>query len=409
MNGALNRNLIRFFCLLSMVCLLISGAVANAEEQQNGYSQERIDEIEEKIGPVLKGMPVIDLPEEDRPLLFIAEELFADSFELFLRHAEYLADEKADYTQAIPRFKRALEIDPEAIEIFEKLAQCHEALKQAADAVSCWETLRELLDDEETAKNRELRQRVMVNLERMAKENAMIMRQGKRFIIYTPADSSFGYVAEELTDRRLEEVYLQITGDLACVPAFRTSILVLTPAQFDKVSPTSWAGGFASGGKSMTLPADSFSRSEPEARLPNRKLLLHEFTHNIVFIMGEGSCPTWLNEGLAVFAEQKDDSFTEFKPSLPAPEEVMSLDDLEKEFMEIRKLEKGNKRVRNAYRLAGLYARYLIQNFTMATPRQIINSMKSSGSFEQALQLSTEWDVAKFESNFRGWIQELTY
>ena len=379
-----------------------------AETDLVGFSEDRIKEIKESVEPVLKGQPVTDLPEADRQLLFLAEMLFADSYELFLSHGEYLADVKHDYTQAIPRLKRAYELKPEELTILEKLAECHQALKQAADEVSCWETLRELLDEDESAEKHDLRKRVMVNLERMARENAMMMRAGRRFIIYTPVDNSYAYATNELTDERLEEVYLQVTGDLSCVPAFRTSILALDPVKFKEVSPASWAGGFAQGGKSMTVPAESFPRSEPGTRLPARKLVLHEFTHNIVHILGKGTCPTWLNEGLAVFSEKKDDGFTEFKPYAPAPADIMTIAELDQEFIDIRALDNGSlERVFKAYQLAGLYARFIIQNSTMAAPRQIINCLKAGMTIDEALKTAIDLDTNEFESGFKAWVAEL--
>ncbi|PKL49006.1 MAG: hypothetical protein CVV42_07505 [Candidatus Riflebacteria bacterium HGW-Riflebacteria-2] len=398
----------RVFLTVFLITFCVVHFAFAAETELAGFTEERIREIKEAIEPVLKGQPVTDIPEEDRQLLFLAEMLYSDSFELFLRHGEYLADVKRDYTQAIPRLKRAYELKPKELSILEKLAVCHQALKQSASEVSCWETLRELLENDEDPEKRDLRQRVMVNLERMAKENAMMMRAGRRFIIYTPVDSAYTYVTHELIDDRLEEIYQQVTGDLACVPAYRTSILVLDPIKFEEVSPTSWAGGFASGGKSMTLPADSFPRSEPETRLPARKLLTHEFTHNIIFIMGGGKCPTWLNEGLAVFSEKKDDGFTEFKPYVPAPGEIMDIEELEKEFQEIRKLGKESlERVHKAYQMAGLYARFLVQNGTMAAPRQIINCLKNGMKMEEALQNVTDLSIRQFENDFKAWTVEL--
>lgn len=405
---------IRKFWQLFFAAIVIFGFTVctfAAETELAGFTEDRIDEIKKAVEPVLKGQPVTDIPEEDRQLLFLAEMLYSDSFELFLRHGEYLADVKRDYTQAIPRLKRAYELKPKELKILEKLAECHQALKQEASEVSCWETLRELLENDEEdhdPEKRDLRERVMVNLDRMARENAMMMRAGRRFIIYTPVESAYAYVTHELIDDRLEEIYLQVTGDLACVPAFRTSILVLDPIKFEEVSPTSWAGGFASGGKSMTLPADSFPRTEPETRLPARKLVTHEFTHNIIFIMGGGRCPTWLNEGLAVFSEKKDDGFTEFKPYVPAPHEIMDIEELEKEFQEIRRLGKESlERVHKAYQLAGLYARFLIQNGTMAAPRQIINSLKSGMDMEKALYTVTGLSIRQFENDFKAWTAEL--
>ena len=197
------------FLIIFLITISLGSSLPAAETELAGFTEERIDEIKKAIEPVLKGQPVTDIPEEDRQLLFLAEMIYSDSFDLFLRHGEYLAEVKRDYTQAIPRLKRAYELKPKEIKILEKLAECHQALKQEANEVSCWETLRELLENEESdqdTEKRDLRERVMVNLDRMARENAMMMRAGRRFIIYTPVESAYTYVTHELIDDRLEEI-----------------------------------------------------------------------------------------------------------------------------------------------------------------------------------------------------------
>jgi len=398
----------KWFLLIAMPILTLMFYClqpAQADNATLGLSPEQLEDLEIRIEPVLKGRPVTEIPETDRSLLFIAEGIFSESFDLFFRHAEYLALEKHSYTEAIPRLKKALALKPKDLCTLELLANCHTELKETADEVSCWETLRELIENDDTDATRELRERVTLNLGRMAEENEMVMRQGRRYIVYTPAAGEYFHVSNELSDERLEEIYLQVTGDLECIPAFRTSIIVLDPIKFDAVKPASWAGGFAQGSKSMTLKTDSFPLSE-SGRLPARKLVIHEFTHNIVFIAGGGRCPTWLNEGLAVFAEKKDDTFTEFKPQIPTPEQIMTLDQLNREFAAIRNIDAG-PRVEQAYNLAGLYARYLIQNYTMTAPRVVLNTLKIGEPLDKAIFTVCKLRIPDFEKKFRNWVHDL--
>lgn len=394
--------------VLFAAILFLAAMPLSADDAAIGISPQQIAEIEEKVKPVLSGKPVTDIPEEDRRFLFMAEVLFPDSYDLFFRHGEYLTRELENFTEAVPRLKKALELQPKDVKTLELLADCYESLKEAAEEVSAWDSLREILEDFDEGEAKDLRERVMYKLGSMAAENAMTMRTGKRFIVYTPAGGEFSYVVDELTDERLEEVYRQVTGDLECIPAFKTSIVVLTPPEFERIKPTSWAGGFAQSDKSMVLSADSFPRSNPEDILPSKPLVLHEYTHNIVFVMAEGKCPIWLNEGLAVYSENKDRDFNEFVPSVPPPEKIMTLKQLEKEFHEIRKLGiEASGRVREAYQLAGMYVRFMIQSFTLAAPRQMLAGMKGSIPFEQLLQDITRMNVNQFEKRFRNWVAEM--
>jgi tetratricopeptide (TPR) repeat protein len=398
-------------CLLILVAIFFAfpdNWSAFSQVDSAGISAQRLAEIEKKVGPVLNGQPVTTIEEEDRKLLFMAEELFPDSFDLFFRHGEYLAEEKAQYTEAVPRLKRALEIKEKDLKTLELLATCYYALKEAAEETSCWESLREILEDYDSSEAEDLRQRVMGQLERLAIENSMIMRSGKRFIVYTPDDGAYMYVADELTDARLEEVYRQVTGDLNCIPAFRTSIVVLTPDDFDNVKPTSWAGAFATGDKSMVLSADSFPKTNRDTVLPSKPIVLHEYTHNIVHVAAAGSCPIWLNEGLAVFQEKKEQDFNEFTPGVWLNQKILGIEDLEAQFIEIRSLGMEHvDKVRDTYKLAWLYARFLIQNYTLAAPRQILNGLKGGASIEKMLFNVTNLTVGQFEKEFRQWISEM--
>ncbi len=166
--------------LLLMPLLIFSFFVSRpvaGEEATLGLTPEQIEEIESKLAPVFKGKPVSEIAEADRPLLFLAEGLFPESYDLFFRHGEYLATEKRSFTEAIPRLKKALDLKPKDLPSLELLAQCHTELKQASEEVACWETLRELIEEDDTEETRDLRERITFNLGRMAEENEMTMRK----------------------------------------------------------------------------------------------------------------------------------------------------------------------------------------------------------------------------------------
>ncbi|HMM61803.1 MAG TPA: hypothetical protein PKC25_16925, partial [Candidatus Rifleibacterium sp.] len=89
-----------------------------------------------------------------------------------------------------------------------------------------------------------------------------------------------------------------------------------------------------------------------------------------------------------------------------SPENMMTLEQLEKEFYDIRQID-GGPRVAAAYNLAGLYARFLIQNYTMTAPRLMLNELKNRKPLEEALQQVCTLTVAAFEQRFRNWVHEL--
>jgi len=363
--------------------------------------------VKEKVRPVLEGKPVEEIPEKDRHFLFLAEKLYPDQFNLFYRHGEYLAKTLKDYSQAIPRLKKAIELDSQHRDTWEILAFCHEQLKQVDEEIRCWESMRDFVENASAPADPAFKEKVFESLKRMAEENGEVMYQGKRFIIYIPQDPQWEYIIKELTDERLDEVFVQVTEDMQCIPAARTSILILDPEEFKKVTPVSWAGGFAAGSKSMTVPADKFKSSTPETVLPAKPLLIHEFTHNIVFILSGGKCPTWLNEGLATFEERKNDSYTEFIPLLAkysiTNDSIPSIAEMEKKFAEL-KTAAMSPEVGKAYFMFYLYTRFLIEKATLSGPCHILNALRGGVDKEQALKDITGLSVPEFERSFRNWV-----
>ena len=359
---------------------------------------------------VLDGKPVTELPEEDRRFLFLAEPLFPGNYNLFFRHGEYLGKEKKDFNEAIPRLKKALEIQPKSREVFDVLAFCHEQLKQTADELRCWESLREIVELSTDSADLGYQEKVFKSLGKLANENGKDIVRRNRFIVYVPHKSEYDFVLDELSDSRLEEIYAQVTGDLDCIPDSRTSILVLTPDEFADVKPTSWAGAFAEGKKSMTLPVTLFSKTKPDKPLPCRRVIVHEYTHNIVHISAGGKCPKWLNEGMAEYEESKNDSFIEYIPISSRKsmnfDPLLTPEELEKKFQDIKSQE-GGPEVQKAYFQAKLFARFLVEKFTLAGVRQILNGIKGNMTTEAVLKEVTQLSLPAFQAQFKKWLREL--
>ena len=395
------------FCLTWMLMILLF--FQQCPSFGTDFEEETLplELLEEKIAPVLKGKPVTSIPEEDRKYLFLAEQFFSGSHNLFFLHGKYLALELEDYSLAVPRLQKALEIEPQDTDSLELLAHCFKQMQQAADEVSCWDSLREMIENPDVPLPEPLVERTYDALNRMAAENDQIMIRKKRFIVYIPANSDWAYLEDDFTDDRLEDVYSQVTGDLKCIPPFRTSMIILTPEKFKEISPTSWAGGFACGGKSMVFPAPQESKS-PQEPLPAKALCTHEFTHNIVYYLSPKHVPTWLNEGLAVFEQLKCDFSTDFSPNsndlFKSEADLLTIKQLEELFGEIRD-EEGSSRVAKAYRLAYLYVRFFIEHHTILAPMTIIIGCKNR-PFDEVFKEITSWDIPTFEREFKKWARQ---
>ncbi len=91
----------------------------------------------------------------------------------------------------------------------------------------------------------------------------------------------------------------QKTGDLlGCFPAQRAQVILYPRPAFEQVSDQpQWAGGMYDGKIRLPVPLEL----ENAERLTGA--IFHEYTHHLIFLLTDGTCPTWLNEGLAQVME----------------------------------------------------------------------------------------------------------
>ncbi|HNW33581.1 MAG TPA: tetratricopeptide repeat protein [Candidatus Ozemobacteraceae bacterium] len=106
--------------------------------------------------------------------------------------------------------------------------------------------------------------------------------------------------AHDLLD--LFETAYQKSGDLlGHFPAQRAQVIVYSPADFRRVSDLpGWAGGVYDGKIRLPVPPGTSSPDQLAGAV------FHEYCHHLIFLLTDGACPTWLNEGLAQLMEGLD-------------------------------------------------------------------------------------------------------
>ena len=119
------------------------------------------------------------------------------------------------------------------------------------------------------------------------------------FTLYFNAEFSREWVRETLD--LLEEAYSRVGDLLNCYPSQRSQAIVYSLDDFHQVSTLpGWAGGLYDGKIRLPIPR---SIKRPDQL---RGAAQHEYCHHLVHLLTGGTCPTWLNEGLAQYAEGLD-------------------------------------------------------------------------------------------------------
>jgi len=101
----------------------------------------------------------------------------------------------------------------------------------------------------------------------------------------------------------LEDAYDVVGAKFNYRPDDRTPVVLYTQSDFHGVTQTpDWAGAAFDG--RIKIPVRGLTADDPN--LP--RVLRHEYAHSAIAQISGGHCPVWLNEGLAVWAEENDDA-----------------------------------------------------------------------------------------------------
>ncbi len=94
----------------------------------------------------------------------------------------------------------------------------------------------------------------------------------------------------------LEDAYSHVGGQMGHFPPEPVTVILYSGTQFyDVTLMPEWSGGIFDG--KIRVPVKDIEGSDPEML---RKVLYHEYTHAFVYSISP-DCPTWLNEGLAMY------------------------------------------------------------------------------------------------------------
>ncbi len=164
--------------------------------------------------------------------------------------------------------------------------------------------------------------------------------------------------------RLLEEAYRKVGADLGVYPDQPVSVLLYSNRSFREVTASpDWTGGIFDG--KIRLPVRDMDPDDPRLTA----LITHEFVHAVVHGVAV-RCPTWLNEGLAMYFEGR---------SLPSIRVRADLRQFEGSFMSL-----NPDQARAAYLLSLSAVSYLIREFGMYRVREILLHINQAPSFQEA-------------------------
>lgn len=194
----------------------------------------------------------------------------------------------------------------------------------------------------------------------------------------------------------LQEAYRLVGQDFNYQPKHKITVLIYEKGDFESIGD--WQKGVVGvyDGK-IRLPFIGANFTSGQIR----GIVWHEYTHVIIHDIAKGSCPIWLNEGLA-----KHEEFVYIKKDLSLLKGAVEKDQLIpfKELDSNFSTPADEAQLELAYEESYTLANYLIKRYSRYKIRKILERLGNNETIESALKNELNLTMAEFE---RRWLNDL--
>ncbi len=194
----------------------------------------------------------------------------------------------------------------------------------------------------------------------------------------------------------LEDAYFTVGSKFEDYPDDRTPVVLYTQQDFHNITQTpGWAGAAFDG--RIKLPVRGLQADDTQ--LP--RVVRHEYAHSLITQLSNGRAPVWLNEGLAVWAEETDEGEREaWAQQKIAGQELFTLEQMSTTFVHLQ-----TTRAEVAYAQSYLAVRALIDIYGARKIPALLGSLAHSRNMGEAFAATYPGDLASFEER---WLRQLT-
>ncbi len=192
---------------------------------------------------------------------------------------------------------------------------------------------------------------------------------------------------------RLESAYRDVGRQLGAFPGGRVPVMLYTDGIFPThASVPHWAQGLFDGQIRLAVSWAALREESLD------KTLRHEYAHALVHARTGGNVPTWLSEGLAIVAENREPD--EARRVMGNAGHLIPLQDLHGSFLTL-----PPTKVTLAYAESETAVRYLLSAHGEAAVRTLLARLGETGDFATAIRDATGGTYAEFQS---AWMRSLT-
>ncbi len=199
------------------------------------------------------------------------------------------------------------------------------------------------------------------------------------------------HVAARVVLAGLEQAYFSVGSKFEAYPPGRTPVVLYAREAFSDITQTpSWTGGVYDG--RIKLPVGGLV--ERSAVLD--RTLRHEYAHVVIGHLSRGRTPVWLNEGLAIWAEEVEDREREsWARRTIAGRRLLPLRELQAPFKDL-----SEDQVPVAYAQSYLAVRALLDDFGARRLRELLTALGEGRALDTAFEEVFAIQDARFEADF---------
>lgn len=305
------------------------------------------------------------------------------------------------YEEAQALFERAQKKIPQDYLLLYFLGRCAYELKDFDRAVELWEEALKHIPNEK--EGQALRILIGKAREQAASISGTTTDENQRFVIHYAGSSQKDIV--DVTMDVLEEIYDQVTSDLMYKPDIKINVIFFLTHEFYELNNSArWVGALARGEKILVPLQQGYSDIQSV-----KGILAHEFTHVIVNLRTNNRCPTWINEGLAVYEEFKfaNGDPTNLRPDYEKLFQTKILS--EKHFIPLKEINLNPSQQTYGYQIglgylqSYLAVRFLIERWGFQSIDDLLGSLGKGEWIDDALNEAAGMDYSEFQKELNDW------
>ena len=293
---------------------------------------------------------------------------------------------QADYGGAASTLERALRLEPHDTQSMLALAEAYVRQDKRPEALDLLHRAKEA-----GAGGDEVDQRLARLSREVDTEWDFVQRESPHFRVSFADSEDRGAV--RLVLAAFEAAYASVGARLNFYPGDRTAIVLYTQRDFHDVTQTpDWAGAAFDG--RIKVPVRGLQANDADLE----RVARHEYAHSVIARMSQDRCPVWLNEGLAVWAEEAvDGDRRAWAGSTIAGASLFSLDQLSGSFVPL-----SPARAQVAYAQSYLAVRSLVDDFGARRIPALLEALADGRGLVDAYAAVYPGDLAGFEARLRA-------